>query len=216
MVDVNIDGIIVPHTLIELGVGINVMTKETVLKINLQGSLINTTTKLQLVDRSTVDPKGVVEDVMVSIDSWEYPTDFLVLQPKTKFNGYPLIHGRPWLATFDSYISCRASNMIIKNGNFWKRLVLYPLAESSIEHDLRLWLEEEDEDEVYHTTSHPICTLDDVIGGGQPDEYDLIDKIIQTKWKLFLYYIFQGWVNSPLRLEHSFESILDVDVMSRH
>lgn len=39
---------------------------------------------------------------MVSIDSWEYPTDFLVLQPKTKFNGYPIILGRPWLATFDA------------------------------------------------------------------------------------------------------------------
>lgn len=57
---------------------------------------------------STVAPKGVVEDVMVSIDSWEYLTDFLVLQPKTKFNGYPIILGSPWLATSDAYTSCRA------------------------------------------------------------------------------------------------------------
>lgn len=28
---------------------------------------------------------------MVSIDSWKYPTDLLVLQPKNKFNGYPFI-----------------------------------------------------------------------------------------------------------------------------
>jgi hypothetical protein len=25
----------------------------------------------------------MLEDIMVSIDSWEYPTDFLVLQPKS-------------------------------------------------------------------------------------------------------------------------------------
>ena len=64
--------------------------------------------------------EGIVEDVMVSIDSWEYPIDFLVLQPKTKFNGYPLILGRPWLATANAYISCRAENMTIKNGHLSK------------------------------------------------------------------------------------------------
>ena len=62
---------------------------------------------------------------MVSINSWEYPTNFLVLQPKTKFNGYPLILERPWFATIDAYISCRAGNMTIKNGPLSKQLVLY-------------------------------------------------------------------------------------------
>ena len=52
-------------------------------------------TMLQLADRSTVTPEGIMEDVMASIDSWEYPTDFLVLQPKEKLTGYPLILGRP-------------------------------------------------------------------------------------------------------------------------
>jgi len=114
--DVHIDGVIFPNTLIDLWAAINIMTKETMLKLNLQGTLRKTTIVLQLADRSTVTPEGIVEDVMVTIDSWEYPTDFLVLQPKTKFNGYPLILGRPWLATADAYISCRAGNMTIKNG----------------------------------------------------------------------------------------------------
>lgn len=35
IVDVHIDGTIVPHTLIDLGVAINVMTKDTMLKLNL-------------------------------------------------------------------------------------------------------------------------------------------------------------------------------------
>lgn len=50
---------------------------------------------LQLVNRSTIAPKGIVEDVMVSIDYWECPIYFLVIHPKTKFNGYSLIIGRP-------------------------------------------------------------------------------------------------------------------------
>ena len=68
VVDMHINEIIVPHTLIDLGAAINVMTKDTMLKLNLQGSLRKTKTVLQLANRSTVNPKGIVEDVMVSID----------------------------------------------------------------------------------------------------------------------------------------------------
>ena len=109
VVDVHIDGVIVPNTLSYLGDSINIMTKETMLKLNLQGTLRKTTIVLQLVDRSTITQEGIVEDFMVTIHSWGYLTYFLVLQPKTKFNHYPLILGRPWLATAVAYISCRAS-----------------------------------------------------------------------------------------------------------
>eukprot|EP00253_Pinus_taeda_P035107 PITA_35107 len=67
----------IPHTLIDLGASINVMTKDTMLKLNLQGSLRKTTIVLQLANLSTMTPEGIVEDVMVSINSWEHPADFL-------------------------------------------------------------------------------------------------------------------------------------------
>eukprot|EP00253_Pinus_taeda_P033621 PITA_33621 len=79
IVNVHINGTIIPHTLIDLGAAINVMTKDTMLKLNLQSSLRKTSTVLQLADCSIVTPEGIVEDVLVSIDSWEYPADFLVL-----------------------------------------------------------------------------------------------------------------------------------------
>ena len=94
VVDVHINGTIIPHTLIDLGVAINVMNRDTMLKLNLQISLRKTLTVLQLADHSTVTPEGIVEDVLVSVDSWEYPADFLVLQAKAKLMGYPLILGR--------------------------------------------------------------------------------------------------------------------------
>eukprot|EP00253_Pinus_taeda_P016090 PITA_16090 len=93
-------------------------------------------------------PKGIVEDVMVSVDSWEYLVDFLVLQPKEKLIGYPLILGRPLFATADAYIK----------------------------HDLPLWLEEGDEDEVY---SAPVCTLEATLGGPEIED-DLIENLIQN------------------------------------
>lgn len=174
-VDVNIDGIIVPHTMIDYGASINVINKETMLKLNLQLSLRKTTIVFQLVNRSTIALKGVVEDVLVSIDCWEYPANFLVLQPNTKFNGYPIILGVPWLATIDAYILCRVRNMTIESGHLSKRMVLYPPPQTSMEHDLPLWLKEVEEDVVY---SSLISTLDTTIGGAQHDEDDLIEKIL--------------------------------------
>ena len=46
VVDVHINGTTIPHTLIDLGATINVMIKDTMLKLNLQGSLRKTTTVL--------------------------------------------------------------------------------------------------------------------------------------------------------------------------
>jgi hypothetical protein len=126
LVNVHINNTLIQNTLIDLGDAINVMTKDTMLRLNLQIFLRDTPTVLQLADRSTVKPEGMLEDIIISIDSWEYPTDFLVLQPKSQSNGYPLILGRPWLATTDAYIGCRAGNMTIIDGLSQKKIVLYP------------------------------------------------------------------------------------------
>jgi len=53
--------------------------------------------------------------------------------------------------------------MTIKNGHMSKQLVLYPPAQPSLEHDLPLWVEEEEEDEIYSTE---LYTLEAIIGGG--------------------------------------------------
>ena len=52
--------------------------------------------------------------------------------------------------------------MTIKNGHMSKKLVLYPPAQPLLEHDLPLWLEEGDEDEVY---SAPLCVVEATIRG---------------------------------------------------
>ena len=66
--------------------------------------------------------------------------------------------------------------MTIKNGPMSKQLVLYPPAQPLLEHDLPLWLEEEDEDEVYFA---PVCTVEATRGGPQTED-DLIENLIQN------------------------------------
>ena len=47
---------------------------------------------------------------MVSLVSWKYPVDFMVIQQKL-MEGHPMILGRPWLATTYAYTSCRKGEM---------------------------------------------------------------------------------------------------------
>ena len=95
----------IPNVLVDLGAVINVMTIETIRKLGLT-NLRPTPTILELADRSTIKLEGILDDLVISVDSWEYPIDFLVLQPKSQLGGHPLILGRPWLATADACISC--------------------------------------------------------------------------------------------------------------
>ena len=68
----------------------------------------------------------------MSVDSWEYPADFLIINPRNQLDGHPLILGRPWLATTDAYISCQTGSMMIARGSNVKNLALYPLAQPSL------------------------------------------------------------------------------------
>ena len=58
------------------------MTIETVKKLGLT-NLRPTPTILELEDRSTIKPEGILYDLVILVDYWEYLADFLVLQPKS-------------------------------------------------------------------------------------------------------------------------------------
>ena len=117
----------IPNVLVDLGAAINVMTIETVRKLGLT-NLRPTPTVLELADRSTIKPEGILDDLIISVDSWEYPTDFLVLQPMLQLGGHPLILGRPWLATDDACIICQSGSMTISDGTKTNKITLYPPA----------------------------------------------------------------------------------------
>ena len=122
-----INNIPIPNTLIDQGEAINIMTVNTMEELQFK-DLRSTPTILELADRSKLKPEGIIYDIMVSLVSWEYPTDFMVIQPKL-MEGHPMILGRPWLATTDAYIGCRKGEMTIFNGLSTKKIMLHPLAQ---------------------------------------------------------------------------------------
>ena len=68
VVDVHIYDVIVPNTMIDLGDAINIMTKETMLKLNLQGTLRKTTIVLEIADRSTIPLEGIFEMLWLTLN----------------------------------------------------------------------------------------------------------------------------------------------------
>ena len=101
------------------------MTKDTMKKLKIEG-LRATPAILQLANSSTVTPDGMIENIVVTLDSLEYPIDFMIFSPKVNLSSYPVILGRSWLATTDENISCRSWNMIISNDQEIKKFDLYP------------------------------------------------------------------------------------------
>lgn len=72
IVKIHINGIEIPNTLIGLGAPINIMTRNTMDKLRLT-NLQYTPTLLQIANIIVIKPKVILEDVYVSLDSWEYP-----------------------------------------------------------------------------------------------------------------------------------------------
>ena len=106
VVHVSINDQSVKNALIDLGAAINVMTKDTMKKLKIEG-LRATPTILQLANSSTITPDGMIENIVVTLDSLEYPADFMILSSKVNLSGYPVILGRQWLATTNANINCR-------------------------------------------------------------------------------------------------------------
>jgi hypothetical protein len=94
IVTVQIQGCSFPNTLVDLGAAINIITMETYNALGFH-SFDPTPIMLQLVNRSVVKPLGTLHDIAISVDSWEHPIDFLIINPKSGLEGHPLILGRP-------------------------------------------------------------------------------------------------------------------------
>ncbi|PRQ50624.1 hypothetical protein RchiOBHm_Chr2g0135321 [Rosa chinensis] len=87
--------------LMDLGASVNLMPLAIYRKLQI-GELKPTSIRLQLADRSTRRPVGVVEDVLVRVNKFILPADFVVLDMGDDpylDNELPIILGRPFMAT---------------------------------------------------------------------------------------------------------------------
>ena len=72
-----------------------------------------TTVSLQLVDRSLKHPRGVIEDVLVKVDKFIFPTDFIVLDMEGD-KEILIILGRPFLATGRAMIDVQKGELKLR------------------------------------------------------------------------------------------------------
>ena len=82
--------------LCDLGASINLMPLSVMKKLNL-GELTPATLSLQMVDRSMTYPQGIIEYVLVKVDKFIFPIDFVILEMEKDME-VQIILGRPFLS----------------------------------------------------------------------------------------------------------------------
>ncbi|GKD11542.1 reverse transcriptase domain-containing protein [Tanacetum coccineum] len=101
--------------LADLGASISVMPYSTYTTLGL-GDLIPTKLIVKLADRKVKPPKGVVENVLVSVDKFTFLVDFIILDILKDFKT-PLILGRPFLSTPHAIINVFKAKITLSIGN---------------------------------------------------------------------------------------------------
>jgi hypothetical protein len=64
--------------LLDLGASVNLLPYSVYSQLGL-GELKPTTMTLQLADQSVKVPRGIIEDVLIKVDKFYFPVDFIVL-----------------------------------------------------------------------------------------------------------------------------------------
>jgi len=108
----------IERALLDLRASVNLLPYSVFQSLNL-GELKPTSVTLLLADRSIKVPRGIVEDMLVQVDKFIYPVDFIVLdtQPVEACNSIPVILGCPFLATSNALINCKNGLMKLSFGN---------------------------------------------------------------------------------------------------
>ena len=116
--------------LLDLGASVNLLPFSMYKQLGL-GELKPTAITLSLANRSIKIPKGTIEDVLIQVNKFYYPVDFVVLDIEpvaVGANHVPIILGRPFLATSNAIINCRNGVMQLTFGNMTLDLNIFHLS----------------------------------------------------------------------------------------
>ncbi|CAN6685993.1 unnamed protein product [Malus baccata var. baccata] len=94
------------------GANVNLMPYSVFKKLG-EGELKPTSVSLQLSDRSVTYPLGILEDVIMKVDKFYLPADFIVLDMEED-KEVPLILGRPFMATARTLIDVEAGTLTLR------------------------------------------------------------------------------------------------------
>ena len=134
-ISVNIGGTCVEKALLDLGASVNLLPYWRYKQLGLR-ELKPTSITLSLADRSIKIPKGTVEDVLVQVDKFYYPVDFVVLDTEPAAIGanyVPIILGIPFLATSNAIINFRNGVMQLTFRNMTLELNIFHLSKKHMQ-----------------------------------------------------------------------------------
>ncbi|XP_059650297.1 uncharacterized protein LOC132296071 [Cornus florida] len=117
----------VERVLLDLDASVNLLPYSVYLQLRL-GELKPTSIILQLADKSTKQPRGIIEDIIIKVNKFYFPVDFIVVDteliPESKRHILVII-GRPFLATANASINCRNGVVDLSFGNMKVRLNIF-------------------------------------------------------------------------------------------
>ncbi|XP_061338968.1 uncharacterized protein LOC133285716 [Gastrolobium bilobum] len=103
----------VRKALYDLGASINLMPLSVCRALGIN-KLKTTNVILHLADRSIKRPERVVEDVLVKVDKFIFPVNFVILDMEEEDTESPLLLGRPFLATARSLIDVEQAKLMLR------------------------------------------------------------------------------------------------------
>ena len=107
-----IGGSVFEKALCDLGASINLMPLSIFRRLGL-GEAKPTRVTLQMADRSIKHPRRVIEDVLVKVDKFIFPANFVVLD-MDEDRDIPIILGRPFLATGKALIDVQKGELRLR------------------------------------------------------------------------------------------------------
>ena len=116
--------------MLDLGASVNLLPFSVYKQLGL-GELKLTSFTLSLTDRSIKIPKGTMEDVLIHVEKFYYPVDFVVLDTEPVAIGanyVPIILGRPFSTTYNAIINCQNGVMQLTFGNMNLKLNIFHLS----------------------------------------------------------------------------------------
>jgi hypothetical protein len=117
----------IDKALLDLGARVNLLPYSMYQQLGL-GALKATIVILQLADRCIKKPRKIVQDVIIMVDKFFFPVDFIVLDTEPVPHPKRLILvilGCPFLAMANACINCQTGVMEISFGNIKVRLNIF-------------------------------------------------------------------------------------------
>jgi hypothetical protein len=122
---------------LDLGANVNLLPYSVYVQLGL-GELKSTLITFLLVDRSLKKLKVIIEDVLIKVDRFYYPVDFIFLDTEPFVNveiQVSFILRHLFLATTNALINCRTRVMKISFGNMTVKLNIFDISRQPFEYE---------------------------------------------------------------------------------